>query len=125
MRLCDQVLDCHDLVLHEPLVCGASNPELLVSSGVDNFSIIDNDYGVGLADGAKPMSNNNCRASLSGAVNVGSNELLRFSIQSACGLIEDENERVFEHDTSKGYSLSLAARETTSAFSENGVQSLG
>ena len=76
---------------------------------LDNSAIFDHDNAVGIGDGRQPMGDYQGCPVFHKVFQCFLHLAFRFGIQGRCGLIEDQDGRIFQQSTGNGKSLSLSS----------------
>jgi hypothetical protein len=91
---------------------------------LDDSPLLENDDLVRFLDRRQTMGNGDCRAILSNSVKSSLDNLLSTDIDSAGGLVEDENLGLPDNGPRNGNALTLAAGQLGTTFTDLSVVAL-
>src|ERR671924_1240745 len=106
-------------------ILAVAGQEFCVRAFLDDASTVDHDKAIGQAHGAKAVGDDERGASSRGALKRVHNGALGNGIQTAGGLVENQNRRVAQHRASDSNSLFLPAGQSGSPLSHAGIVSRG
>mmetsp|Transcript_103811 Transcript_103811/g.289138 ORF Transcript_103811/g.289138 Transcript_103811/m.289138 type:complete len:470 (+) Transcript_103811:81-1490(+) len=104
-------LSGHGLPLHEAVVEPALAQELLAGAALHHHAHGDDQDQVRVGDRAEPVRHNELRLSVPAGAEAVQDHLLREGVESARGLVQDEDRRVAQERARHGYPLALATAE--------------
>ena len=93
----------------EAFVVAVFGDEFIVLAAFNYLTFVDDVDDVGILDGGEAMGNGDGGAGLHQAVEGFLHQVLAFGVEGGCGLIEDEDGRVFEDGSGYAYTLPLTA----------------
>ena len=98
--------------------------QLVVGTAFGDDTVSDGYNAAGIADGGKPMGNDQCGSAHCQIVKGLLNFCFRHRIQSGSGFIQDQNGRILQEDPGNGHTLLLTAGKQSAPFAHIGVETL-